>query len=273
MPGPLRIIWGVNKQDDIYCRTVSDDHKGWEKVDGSMSAITVGAHGAVWSLDSKGTPYVRTKTSKETPYGVHWEAIEWHGKEHTHFTSLSSGGMGVVWGVGKNKHIYARIGITEALPGGAEWVQVAGDMYQVAVGPRNEVWAITPDGKVVVRTGVAHDNKLGVAWKDVTVDGAGFDYISVGGNGAGAPRVWALTKNGEIYCRLGVTAENPAGDKWAAVDGRLTQLHVGPTGIVIGVNDEGLIFERTGVTVATPQGLGWNKIDGLLKHVESGQFE
>lgn len=74
--------------------------------------------------------------------------------------------------------------------------------------------------------------------------------------------------------RTGISKDKPAGTGWQSVEGSLTQISVGPSG-VWGVNSNDDIWFRGGTYggEANKVGTGWTNIPGKLIHITSGSTE
>ncbi|XP_014665242.1 PREDICTED: tectonin beta-propeller repeat-containing protein 1-like [Priapulus caudatus] len=75
------------------------------------------------------------------------------------------------------------------------------------------VWAVTIQGRVFYRQGIAQNNPEGYSWVCVST-APEVNYIAVGPNGL----VWVVTWSGRVLARGGITRENLTGNDWYEVD-------------------------------------------------------
>ena len=115
-------------------------------------------------------------------------------------------------------------------------------------------------------------------WEEPFID------VSVGGHELpnGDPDeifVWAVTITGRLFVRQSVTTTCPEGSGWLHVTTpekcEVSQISVGPTGLVWAVTWQGKALVRTGVTRLDPTGVNWSTVDapeeGHLVHVGLGE--
>ena len=118
--GPRGIVCGVNKYDNIYCRTqiTSRSKRGrrWVRIPGKLKYISCGEFGH-WGVNKANQIYFREGVSRSNPAGLKWRRVP--GK----LNQLEAGKYGQLWGVMRGK-IYLRTGVTERTPWGRGWKRV-----------------------------------------------------------------------------------------------------------------------------------------------------
>ena len=116
--GPRRIACGVNKADNIYCRTgitgARPYGKGWVRVPGKLKYISCGAFGH-WGVNKRNDIFFRYGVNPGKPQGTKWKHVP--GKLH----QIESGPDGAVWGVNLVTGIYTRLGISKRNLIGKRW--------------------------------------------------------------------------------------------------------------------------------------------------------
>ena len=79
---------------------------------------------------------------------------------------------------------------------------------------------------------------IGIRWRNV---GGRLKRIESGPNGA----VWGVDKKGKIFTRAGVSRRNPLGSRWVHINGQLSSVTVGCTG-VFGVSRNNVVWKYGG---------------------------
>jgi hypothetical protein len=161
-------------------------------------------------------------------------------------TQVSSDGEGVMVGLNAKGKVFAW--------NGAEWKQIAGELAQVSIGSKTEIWGVNAD-HVVWRLGdTAWERKPGLM-KHVAVAKGGAAVVAVDLNGKAmswnfganawqpfpsspvlkqiaigkTSRIYGIGENGEI------AAWRPATQTWVRIKGSLQSISVGLDGTIGGV--------------------------------------
>lgn len=159
-------------------------------------------------------------------------------------------------------------------------------MSQISVSPSGLVWAVTWNGKALVRLGVSRINPtgkwnisltqpehsrlenhvIGTVWSEVDSPdpSSHLSHICVGESA-----VWALSRDRQVWFRNGVRASSAKdseslakGSKWIEMVGELQMLSLGPGDQVLGITDDEdhhIVF-RTGVNPSDLSGKTWKAI-------------
>ena len=119
--GPKGIVCGVNKKNNIYCRTqITSRNKrgrGWVRVPGKLKYISCGEFGH-WGVNKANNIYFREGVSRNNPAGLKWRKVPGKLKQ------LESGQYGQLWGVNRLGKMFVRTGVTERIPWGRGWKRV-----------------------------------------------------------------------------------------------------------------------------------------------------
>ena len=94
-----------------------------------------------------------------------------------------------------------------------------------------QVWALDHSGLVHIRSGVTKSNPLGKSWERIEGT-AMLSCITVG-----LDAVWGIDLTGKPIYRTAVSHALPQGVSWLPILGALTEISVGPTGHVWGVDE------------------------------------
>jgi len=126
------------------------------------------------------------------------------------------------------------------------------------------VWAITPDMSVMFREGTGHGlGTTGKAW----CGGLGkMRNISVG-----SQSIWGLNRADEVFVRIGLSKEDPKGKEWTKIEGSMTNISVGPTGVCWAVDKAETVWRRLGAKESNVLGTKWQSVTGKLKQISVGQ--
>jgi len=210
-----------------------------------------------WGLDSTGALMLRNENS-------------WLKASGPSLVQVSASPEGEAWGVGSNGDIWWRD------PARGEWLQVKGNMKQVAVGSRGgepNVWGLNAQGDIFrYQNGSWQQVPGNLSQVSAGASGSVWGVNSAGqiwrwnGNGAweqiagglvqvsaGAPdHVWGVNSAGQIW--------RWNGSAWDQISGGLKQISVGASGDVWGVNDAGQIWQRSNDT--------WVQVEGSLTLIE-----
>ena len=144
--GPKGIVCGVNKYDNIYCRTqiTSGSKRGrsWVRIPGKLKYISCGEFGH-WGVNKANNIYFREGVSRSNPAGLKWRRVP--GK----LNQLEAGQYGQLWGVNRVGHVYIRTGVTERTPWGRGWkrVKTKKKWRRITIGI-GSVYGVGKNGKV-----------------------------------------------------------------------------------------------------------------------------
>ena len=76
--GPAGIVWGVNKDDDIYCRDgiKNENPKGtdWKHISGKLKYVSCGPYGC-WGVNSLDNIYFRRGVTAAECSGTGWVRV------------------------------------------------------------------------------------------------------------------------------------------------------------------------------------------------------
>lgn len=175
-------------------------------------------------------------------------------KGKMHQISTSSTGKNV-WGVyDHNAHVRMGIGMNHK---GRKWrnitknTHLAHKIKQIAV-DETAVWAITTDGKVLLRREVGEPYDEGRVWQEVDDGSSDFAFIACCQN-----VVWVIDTTGKLYCRKGISRSVPSGKKWKVVHApTLVSLSITSNGVVWGLRGDKSIAFRCGISAIAPSGTG-----------------
>ena len=71
--GPYGIVYGVNKNNDIFCRTGISNYNpkgtGWQHIGGKLKYISCGSYGC-WGVNAKDQIFFRKGVSPKKPAGT-----------------------------------------------------------------------------------------------------------------------------------------------------------------------------------------------------------
>ncbi|KAF2362802.1 Beta-propeller repeat TECPR [Trinorchestia longiramus] len=137
-----------------------------------------------------------------------------------------------------------------------------------------QVWAVTRDGRALLRLGVTLTNPTGIQWVDVDAPGVPLKAVEVGGGS-----VWGLDQQGGLYRRAKTQPLFPEGTSWISVCEGVEDISVAAGGDLWAVltlphtpGDDaknksssgsatnkgvGMLCRRVGVTRQTPLGTTW----------------
>lgn len=127
------VVWGVNRDRDIFQRT---KQSGWKKIDGTLVQVSAGQAG-VWGVNKLDEVFYRQGTyGGAQSAGSRWKRVDGL------LTWVSSGADGEVWGVNKEMMIWRRRGVSVRNPIGTSWERITGpNLKQVSIyGGR--VWGV-----------------------------------------------------------------------------------------------------------------------------------
>merc|ERR1712223_907109 len=124
------------------------------------------------------------------------------------------------------------------------------------------VWALTRDGSVMMREGAV----LGGSASGWTTGLGKMKSLSIG-----TETVWGLNHVDEVFVRIGVSANDPKGKEWTKVDGTMSQISVGPTGVCWAVDKGDAVWRRLGAKTTNALGTKWQSVTGKLRQVSVGE--
>lgn len=157
---------------------------------------------------------------------------------------------------------------TTILPRAEGWngIGATASYCGLAVGPNGEVVHIgaynysTPSFALFQAVGVTAEKQQGSGWTQIS---GSAKRIVIGPFG-----MWILN-NDSVAGGSNVSFRDTSGN-WTRVGGGLTDIAVGSSGQVWGVNNTGTIFFREGISASNPMGTVWTAIDGALTQISSG---
>jgi len=307
-----RVI-GVNNWGEIFFKNLQNNASGegeWEQINGHLKMVTTSQQHVSWGIDNQDTvwfysehPCAEGQACPETcivPHEPHDGSIcqpinkcsfsaspsdcphDWIPEFHdVKMVDLDVGRDGIVWGCTELGTPVVREGITRDQVGGVSWVDYTDAADQVcntiAVCTSGDVWAITPDNRVMFREGIVYtgveENKFGTHWGFETPSSMVPAEVACGGAG----QVWMTDTAGQLYQKTGTQDRyNSQGDKEPVLvdEGPWTYISVSEQGVVYGLRN-GEACARTGVTSRNYRGDGWECFvgDGDYKNFNAGNHE
>ncbi|MGH8544305.1 MAG: alkaline phosphatase family protein [Gammaproteobacteria bacterium] len=125
--GAADLVWGVNKNDDIFRR----DGSSWTRIDGALKQVAVAADGTIWGVNKNDDIFRRD--------GASWTRIDGKLKQ------VAVGAADLVWGVNENDDIFRR--------DGSSWTRIDGKLKQVAVAADGTIWGVNKNDDIFRRPG------------------------------------------------------------------------------------------------------------------------
>ncbi|GFO17040.1 tectonin beta-propeller repeat-containing protein 2-like isoform x2 [Plakobranchus ocellatus] len=163
--GEVRIRYGMGS----HCLMGAD----WATLDlsqlGKAQLVHLSCNASyVWAVDTKGRVYQRIGVSppSETNLNPVWLPLQHHGD--VLFTKVFVGPLDwMVWSIDSRWLCFVRIGITESMPIGKEWIHVSGIQVADIAITKTGVWALSTQGEVFFRYGISLHNRGGDYWKKI----------------------------------------------------------------------------------------------------------
>ncbi|MCB9492698.1 MAG: hypothetical protein H6679_00310 [Epsilonproteobacteria bacterium] len=158
-----------------------------------------------------------------------------------------------VWGIQANGNVFTRQEITPQNLKGSSWLQVPGQLSEIAVGNDGIVY-----GKTLANKGVflANEDLANPLWLEV------LPALQQSNT-----RPWELSQADHPLVPGEKRIFYNLGDKWVEVGGTLKQLVLRPNGDVWGINSEHEIYFRDGITQQNPLGTDWVVVPGKLADI------
>ncbi|GFR65626.1 tectonin beta-propeller repeat-containing protein 1-like [Elysia marginata] len=182
-PDGFLAVWAVMNSGSVYVRTnvhrENPEGSAWrnvslEKYHGIIN-ISVGATNLVWAVTWDGQALVRTKVSRSNIYGSSWMSVE-SPDRHTQLMQVAVG-RNAVWALSRDYKVWFRKGTwgdhtfwSHESAVGSLWVEMIGEMSQIALSSNDQVFAIDTAGQnVYFRTAVSSHDLTGKTWQKVTL--------------------------------------------------------------------------------------------------------
>ncbi|RUS72281.1 hypothetical protein EGW08_019953, partial [Elysia chlorotica] len=213
-PDGFLMVWAVMNSGSVYVRT--DVHRenpegsAWrsislEKHHGVIN-ISVGATNLVWAVTWDGQGLVRTNVSRNNIYGSSWVGVE-SPDNSTQLMQIAVG-RNAVWALSRDNKVWFRKGTwgdhtfwCEASAVGTLWVEMVGEMSQIALSSNDQVFAIDLTTQYVYfRTGVSSHDLTGKTWQKVSLheDLSQFKDLGLLSDG----RLCSCTLDDEEFCEI-----------------------------------------------------------------------
>ncbi|XP_064621989.1 tectonin beta-propeller repeat-containing protein 2-like [Lineus longissimus] len=199
-------VWALCEDGKIYVRSGIATHCPWgfswieldlaQLADKQIVYVSAGMMN-VWSVDSEGTIYLRigvTAAENQVMNPV-WVPVDGAPQSGAQFVKVFTGPEDrKVWAIDNKKTVYVRIGITDTMPLGTDWISVPGTSAEHMTISKDMVWALSPSGEVLARYGLTDQDCVGNYWKKIP---GIFSQISASPHND----LWAITKEGQLYER------------------------------------------------------------------------
>ncbi|XP_012939414.1 tectonin beta-propeller repeat-containing protein 2 isoform X2 [Aplysia californica] len=170
-------VWALTPDGEIMVRAGMNERcpqgSSWVNLDlsqlGDAHIIHLSCNTLyVWAVESEGVIYQRigAKPPSDNTLSAVWLPIDTFAD--IVFTRVNVGPLDwMVWAVDNRRLTYVRVGITEHLPIGQEWIHVPGIQAMDLSLTRSGIWALTPTGEVYFRYGVSRERPAGNYWKKI----------------------------------------------------------------------------------------------------------
>ncbi|CAG2193665.1 TECPR2 [Mytilus edulis] len=198
-------VWGLNEDGKVYIRSGIADHcpegAKWCDLDlkqlgeAHLIHLSCGSRN-VWAIDSDGVVYQRIGVKAPSTHSLQaaWLPVD-SGPSGTTFIQVFTGPSDLyVWAIDNRRQTYVRIGITDDMPIGTEWIHIPGIQAQELAISNTFLWALDPNGEVLCRHNITKDNPGGDYWRKIP---GIFLHISCSVN----DQLWAIGREGQIFCR------------------------------------------------------------------------
>lgn len=209
VPSPLFVslavnehsVWGLTDSGEVHVRTGMGQHcpigAAWTQLDlaqlGDVFLVYLSCNNSyVWAVDSDGQVFNRIGANAPRPGQLNpvWLPIDTYSE--IVFTKVVNGPADwMVWAVDNRRLTYVRVGITEEMPIGREWVHVPGIQAMDLTLSATGVWAINTNGEIFFRYGISESNVSGNYWKKIP---GSFLKISA----SASDILWAINTSGQL---------------------------------------------------------------------------
>jgi len=219
--GHDRVI-GVNNWGEIFYKNLHPEHQGregngeWEQINGHLKQVTTSQNHVSWGIDNQDTLWFRSEANcdsdephlqcpiRPNPTPFFWRHVPYTFEgEHVDMADLDVGRDGIVWGCTANGTPIARIDVHPDNMDGESWREFEESCSNIAVCTNGDVWAITPDNRVLYREGIVYTavehEPYGTSWSFQTPNDMVPAEVACGGNGA----VWMTDTEGRLYRKTG----------------------------------------------------------------------
>ncbi|KAK3093129.1 hypothetical protein FSP39_011469 [Pinctada imbricata] len=210
-------VWILTDESKVYIRTgiSARDPQGvdWYDLDMSqlgdvlMVSVACSTHN-VWAVDSDGMVYQRIGVNAPSSYSLNpaWLPVD-TSNVGNNFIQIAAGPKDyMVWAVDNRKQVYMRLGITEEMPIGENWIHIPGTPASQLIITEKHVWALNPNGEILCRYGITPKNPGGDYWRKIP---GVFTHISVDFSkicvfnfeASRSDELWGLSREGQIFHR------------------------------------------------------------------------
>ncbi|XP_041353427.1 tectonin beta-propeller repeat-containing protein 2-like [Gigantopelta aegis] len=199
-------VWGLDDTGNILVRAGMGPYcpggSNWSELDlsqlGDSQLIHVSCNALfVWAVDCEGHVYHRigAKAPQDQQLSPAWLPID--SFSEIVFTKVIVGPLDwMVWAIDNRRLAYVRIGITDNMPIGSEWIHIPGTQIMELALSKTGVWALNPNGEVLFRYGISLDNVCGDYWKKLP---GVFSHLSV----SPSDDLWAISMEGQMqHCHM-----------------------------------------------------------------------
>ncbi|KAK7104074.1 hypothetical protein V1264_018848 [Littorina saxatilis] len=170
-------VWGLTSDGEIHIRTGMGAHcplgVDWTQLDlaqlGEAFIVHLSCNSSfVWVVDGDGQVFHRIGAAALKPGQLNpvWLPIDSYSE--IVFNKVANGPVDwMVWAVDNRRLTYVRIGVSDELPIGKEWVHVPGIQALDITISSSGVWALNTNGEILFRYGITEDNVSGNYWKKI----------------------------------------------------------------------------------------------------------
>ncbi|XP_055333167.1 tectonin beta-propeller repeat-containing protein 1-like [Paramacrobiotus metropolitanus] len=140
---------------------------------------------------------------------------------------------------------------------------------RISVGPGEMVWAVTSNGKALMRSGINRDRPHGASWVLVEAPSTTSLLTQIA---VGTESVWAVAKDGSVWFRQGMRTSQPHGTTWVHIASMSAVcVTITRNGEVFAISNDNQIYWRHGIGLGDPHGKGWKKISLKIKEESQNQ--
>ncbi|RUS76520.1 hypothetical protein EGW08_015713, partial [Elysia chlorotica] len=148
----------------------------------------------IWAVEAEGGVYQRIGTGPPSDADLNpvWLPIDTIGD--LCFTKIFVSPLDwMVWGIDNRRLCFVRVGITESMPLGREWIHVPGIQAIDMTITKTGIWALNTQGEIFFRYGIALDNPTGDYWKKIP---GALTKISASED----DELWGINLDGQLMC-------------------------------------------------------------------------
>lgn len=216
-------VWSVNTAGNIF--TYNSQSQTWITLPGALKQIAAASDGTVWGINSDGLIF------HCDPAAQNWTWIPGS------LAQLSVGADGDVWGLNAQSMIF------HLDPASQSWTWISGSLAQLSVGFDGAVWGVNEQNQVYrFNPGNQHFEQMP----------GSLTQVAAGADGD----IWGLSHDGIYHF-------DPLTQSWNQVGGTLAQISVGAGNNVWGLGSGGQIYNYD------PQTGSWSSLPGILSKISA----